>query len=443
MPHTRIVQFFSDAVNYVSENIRSYSRQPEIDFTRNKKLPITTLLPFLVTQGSSSTKNELTEAYDFSALRPSSQAFIQQRAKLKPEGLQALFQKFNTSLDEFHPKGKYRFIAADGSSFTYSSSPKYSPDEFFSIQGDSSKGCYSVHLVATYDLDTTFYTEGLIQPIHRKDEFGAFCTIVDRHPLPNDGSSIVFLADRGFCSYNNMAHVIHRGQFFLFRAKDVLSRGILHNLDLPDSDSFDTSVKLVLVRKLSNKLILPDGCRRFIGKDQTFDYLEYGSSDFYELAFRVVRFKLPSGTFESLVTNLPEDEFSTEALEQLYHRRWNIETSFRDLKYTIGLTKFHASKPDFIYQEIWARLISYNFTEAVMRFAVVSQKKGNKYVYKVNFSAAVFDCRNYLRLALSGRSFDLIELLLRELIPIRENRSFSRLQTAHFRRPAYFIYRPS
>ena len=37
--------------------------------------------------------------------------------------------------------------------------------------------------------------------------------------------------------------------------------------------------------------------------------------------------------------------------------RWGIETSFRELKYAIGLTSFHARKPDFIKQEIYARLL--------------------------------------------------------------------------------------
>ena len=99
MSHTRIVEFFSQAVNYVAENIAQYVHRPSADFTRNNKLPITKLLPFLVSQGSSSTRNELTEAYNFSADRPSASAFSQQRAKLKPEGLEALFHQFTTSLD--------------------------------------------------------------------------------------------------------------------------------------------------------------------------------------------------------------------------------------------------------------------------------------------------------------------------------------------------------
>ena len=45
--------------------------------------------------------------------------------------------------------------------------------------------------------------------------------------------------------------------------------------------------------------------------------------------------------------------------------RWGIETSFRELKYAIGLTSFHARKPDFIKQETYARLLLYNYCELI------------------------------------------------------------------------------
>ena len=63
-------------------------------------------------------------------------------------------------------------------------------------------------------------------------------------------------------------------------------------------------------------------------------------------------------------TNLPENEFDITELKNLYQMRWGIETSFRELKYAIGLTHFHAKKTEYVKQEIWARLILYNFCEA-------------------------------------------------------------------------------
>jgi hypothetical protein len=66
-----------------------------------------------------------------------------------------------------------------------------------------------------------------------------------------------------------------------------------------------------------------------------------------------------------------------------------------------------------------------------------------KHSYKVSVSAAVLICRKFILSLIAYSALDVLELLARELIPIRLNRSFPRLSTAHFRRPAYFLYRPS
>ena len=86
---------------------------------------------------------------------------------------------------------------------------------------------------------------------------------------------------------------------------------------------------------------------------------------FYTLKFRIVRFKISEDTYETVITNLPADNYSPEDLKKLYASRWGIETSFRDLKYTIGLLKYHSKKTACIRQEIFARLTLYNFVEVI------------------------------------------------------------------------------
>ena len=55
--------------------------------------------------------------------------------------------------------------------------------------------------------------------------------------------------------------------------------------------------------------------------------------------------------------------------------RWGIETSFRELKYTVGLQHFHAKKVEFVHQEIFARLTMYNFYELITQSVVIQQKE--------------------------------------------------------------------
>lgn len=234
---------------------------------------------------------------------------------------------------------------------------------------------------------------------------------------------------------------MEKGQYFLFRSKDVLSKGILKNLGLPTEGAFDETVTITLARRQSKKIPIPEGSQpRFIGKDISFDYVGYGSDDTYTMSFRCVRTELPGGAYECLVTNLPEDEFPPGRLADLYFTRWEIECAYRDLKYTVGMSSFHSCKEMFIEQEILAKLLAYNITEALVQSTVVGTGD-TKHGYKVSFTRAAHICRVFLRLPTGEDAMDTAALLRKELIPIRKAREYPRLQTAHFRKPKYFVYR--
>ena len=441
MFHQTIKDCFSRAVRLVTSDISGFTINSDSDLTRRRKLPPDKLITFLVSQGSSGIKNELLDFFGMDAQAPTASAFNQQRAKLSPDALEAVLGHFNSFVASYEERtSDYRFIAADGSSFSFFSRPSFASPEFFVSQGHSANGFYSMHLNALYDLEKHTYTDALIQPVHHKDEFRAFCDMVDRYNDPL-ARKTVFIADRGYCSYNNMAHVIEQGQFFLFRTKDIHKKGLTQNFEFPDEDSFDITVDVALVRRHSRKAPVREGCyRRFVDGNATFDFIEYGSADTYELSFRIVRFPLSDSTYECLLTNLPADEFPAGRIKELYFARWGIESSFRKLKYTIGLSNFHAYKPESIKQEIWAKLIAYNMTEALVNHTVL--ECGNtKHKYKVNFNVAAHICRVFLRLATEKDPIDVMSLLRRALIPIRNGREYPRLKTAHFRRPRYFIYR--
>ncbi|MDE6054159.1 MAG: IS4/IS5 family transposase, partial [Lachnospiraceae bacterium] len=97
-------------------------------------------------------------------------------------------------------------------------------------------------------------------------------------------------------------------------------------------------------------------------------------------------------------------------------------------------------KPEYIKQEIWAKLTAYNITETLVSQTVVFQKK-TKHEYKVNFRIAAHICRVFLR---TGKDpIDVMSLLRKELVPVRDEQQYPRLTTAHFRKPRYFIYRAS
>ena len=167
---------------------------------------------------------------------------------------------------------------------------------------------------------------------------------------------------------------------------------------------------------------------RFIPCTSTFDYLplrnrKKDETVFYQLQFRIVRFPIDDNSYETIVTNLDRNEYPIEKIRKLYASRWGIETSFRELKYTIGLLHFHSKKVMNIQQEIAARMIMYNFTEMITSHVVIHQKH-KKYTYKANFSVAASVCKAFFCGKTSSPNVEAV--IARNVVPIRPDRHFKR-----------------
>lgn len=121
---------------------------------------------------------------------------------------------------------------------------------------------------------------------------------------------------------------------------------------------------------------------------------------------------------------LDRNEFSIEDIKEPYNKRWGIETSFRQVKYIIGLNSLHAKKKKLIQQEIYARLTLYNLTQRVIQKIKISKKK-RKYVYQVNFTRSCHLIRKFLNKK-GGKIPPLENMLVKEILPIRPGRSHKR-----------------
>ena len=278
----------------------------------------------------------------------------------------------------------------------------------------------------------------MIQPGRKKNEFQALCDLTDRYSY---GESPIFIADRGFSSYNYFAHAIEKGVFFLVRAKDINVKRLLNLETLPEH--FDTNVEIILSRtQAKKKKKHPELSEqyRYISKNVSFDFIEPGSSDEYQLLLRIVRFEIADGIYENIITNLPADEFKPDEIKQLYYMRWDIETSFRDLKHTIGTVNFHSKKVEYIEQEIWARLILFNFC-AIITTHVVIEQSDTKHTYQVNFAMAMKICHHFIRLREDDPPPDVEGLIGNYTLPIRPGRTYDRKY--RFQLPASFSYRVS
>lgn len=200
LQHETIKFLFLSAIQDVTSYIQDFSVHPEKDFSRTRKFSADKVIRFLVAKGSSNTRVELLDFFGFGPDAPTSSAFRQQRAKLKPEALKAVLDGFNASLIAYglpaHSVAPgYRCLAADGSTASFHSTPRFSQDSYFVSEGHSMEGFYSIHMNGLSDIDRQLYMDALIQPAHGKDEFHAFCTMVDRLPLIPETKDI-YLGDR-------------------------------------------------------------------------------------------------------------------------------------------------------------------------------------------------------------------------------------------------------
>lgn len=117
----------------------------------------------------------------------------------------------------------------------------------------------------------------------------------------------------------------------------------------------------------------------------------------YSVTIRIVKFKISEDTYETLATSLPKDLFPSSYLKHLYHLRWGIETSFRELKYAIGVTNFHAKTSSFVLQEIFARIVMYDFCERITLHAIVDNKQNRKWKYQPNYTMGIHICLDFFR----------------------------------------------
>ena len=403
----------------MAKHSEDFCRSPDKDFTRTRKLPFEKVLTLLVKMGGHSLRDEMLDCLDFKDMPATVSALVQQRSKILPETLEYLFQDFTDRCHNPKLYKGYRLLAVDGSDLQFTANPNDPLSYFPGVNGQ--KPYSFLHLNALYDLGSNLYLDAVVQKRRAANENAALISMVDRSGI---SGPVILTADRGYESYNTLEHIARKEWKYLIRLRE--SNGIISSLSLPEGD-FDMPVQLLLTRKQNKKLRELQkeypGKYRFLPINVNFDYLPWGSDGFYPFSFRIVRFKISEDSTETLITNLDRDSFPAEELKHLYHLRWGIETSFRQLKYTIGLSLFQSKKVEYITQEIFARLTMYNFCELITSHVVI-QNKRRKYVYQTNFTAAVHICRQFLRGSVSPPK---VEALINvQVVPIRPGRSTPR-----------------
>lgn len=391
-------------------------------FTRRRLCPLNDTIMLLLTMEGHTLNTELSNYFFTTGRRPPSKsAFTQQRNKLSEDAFPNLLAATNRRFPFEKTFKGLHLLAVDGSSLNIPSVRGGDPTTFISYYSKNG-GYYMDHLTAVYDLLEKRYLDAISSPFSQYNENRDLCTMVDRNPLA--GEPCLYIADRGFVCFNNLAHIIKAGQFFLIRCKEPSkSYNLLTGIPLPDSGEIDVDHTFILSRKHAKKGQDPV-VFKYLQPKRIFDFLPRDDkTGTFEINFRIVRVSIGEDKYEYLITNLPREAYSRRVIKELYNARWGIEVSFRSLKYNLALVFFHSCKRELIDQEIFARLIMYNVVSLLVGSTKVKQKD-TKYEYVIAFSDAVPHCRRFL--LTKTASTELKNLLLKSLTPVRPGRSSPR-----------------
>ncbi len=421
---TTILNHLTESLSAITSDSKLFVMNPESDFTRNRKLNLQEMVRIILSMGGQSLKLELLNYFLFSTETATSSAFVQQRNKIKAELFEGLFHHFTSKLPHIKLYSGYRLLAVDGSDFNV---PNNQKDPVF-LQSDKSnndiKNVSLAHLNAIYDLTNRIYLDVLIQPKTKVDERRAVIDMMERLTIDD---KVILTADRGYESYNLLAHLKEKEWNYVIRLKDIHSNGISSNIFIPEDEIFDIDYSILIARSGNGTL----GARKYskilkrIKGHQVFDFLSEEPDDLYPMDFRIVRFPISDNTYEVLVTNLDRTAFPPEKLKEIYGLRWGIESSFRELKYSIGLVNFHSKKATNIIQEIFAKIIMYNFCETIISHVIV-KTSSNTYIYQVNFTIAIAICIRLFRCRNDIPPPDVEALIQKNILPIKPDRNAPR-----------------
>ena len=394
-----------------------FTRAPrKLDFKEDMKI--------LLVCGAASMKKELYEYFDYDIDTVSLPGFIRSRAKIKEEAFKELMDRMNKAYPCDKKYMGYRLLSVDGCDLTI---PTDRNDKETYEQYINERGFNNYHLNCLFDLMNHRYIDNITQTLKKKNEIEAMWTMAERY----NGEKAIFIADRNYATFNNMEHIKKTGHKFLIRVKDIHSgTSLLKSFrSLPKQGEFDEDVHITFTKRQTNEIKAHPETYKIIVSNQRFDFLD-SENHFYDADYRVVRIKIDGSVeeYESLITNLDRKIFPAEEIKKLYKLRWDIEVSYRHLKYSVELNALHSKRRDFIRQEIWARLVMFNISTIIIDYVTDHKltKKERRLEYKVNITMAVFFTKHFMTIRKGGDPPDLESLIAKEILPVRDDRHYTR-----------------
>lgn len=394
-----VIKDFVNTVQADSELRKKYFYGNENAFTRNRFLSLERITFHILTRSSRTLDDCLDDEFGNGSKRPDRSAWVKALAKIDIsywKDLSSYILAQSRKMANMKTFNGYHLYAIDSTTLALAPYDRECFQSNMVTHGQVSS-YYALHINSLYDVCNDMFIDTVIQKGKELDERKAALEMIYRmYRIRNEIEKQIFLFDRGYPGYNLIAHLIRNGQFFLIRSTNTASiGGTLWEKNANGKKEGSIKVTITLTRLYESTfkgksgyedyIYLPPGVKfdflpeksplKHGGKRRCWREVKKALKECsYSLSFRVVRVKIgkegSKDEYETLITNLSEEEFSPEDLKELYFKRWSQETAFRELKHHEHLLYIHAKRTDFVIAEVYAAIMLHNMTAAASLRAV-------------------------------------------------------------------------
>ena len=345
----------------------------------------------------------------------SNSAYNQARMKIKPElfkhFIHALNKQFYTDNDERVVLwNNFRLLACDGSTIILPITKELAKKHAHAVNQNTT----DVLLARTsilYDLENELVLDGTLVPFSTGERELAVSQIKG---LEKSGYQELILLDRGYPSFDLMYQLNKIKVSYVMRIKHSFSAV---TKEFMESDLIDLQTE---IKPGKNVSLL----RKLYTRQQS-------------IKVRLIKVLLNTGEIELLITSLTDETlFANTVFKELYCKRWGIETVYDKLKNKLQIENFTGYSEVSILQDFYCTLFLSNIQSLLVNEANQELKNkqisNKKYEYKINANLSIgFIKTRLVELFLEESKtqnilLELEKLFIKNVIPIRPNRSFER-----------------
>ena len=424
------LRFLKDLSYMRQESFAQICRQIKSShYTRNRKMPLLTLLYSVLCRKGRSLYMELREFKDMFKMpsKITKSGYHQQRMKLNPLAFLELlrFHAKNIYTDKENVtdwKG-YLLLAVDGSDInvplTKENVQKYGNA---SHKGKEPKERPQAGVSSLYDVLNRIIIDMSINECKFDERKAAISHLKQSSSVIGNKKSIL-LADRGYPGANFLLDLMEMNQYFVVRL------GPTHyKREIQSMTSEDEWIDIIFDKTRINPY-------KTKGDIATAERLEKKE----KIRLRFVKVPLNTGEIEFILTNVPESIISQNEMKSIYHCRWGIETSYDELKNKLQLENFTGQKPIIIEQDIYATGYLYNLISDIINdvedeIADSKKYKQRKYPMAVNRNLAIGILKEELIRLILEKDEKIQEALMARIMdeisenvePVRDDRRYPR-----------------